>query len=569
MTASIGMKRSIESGLDALVYACFPTETVQKPLIIQQTTIVNQKDINNQVDVHVQKRNRITIDNLAGLSSPLVAADGSVDDGYVSDNSTPSIISGCLSDSDTSPPALEKSQGNDLSDPSQLNGQLCSSNSPAESAIVNINSAHAESLNDVMLAIKNANPRNFVSLNISYSKCAQKSYGSEKRFLCPPPVLRSTIDSNELRRNCTVSTVTCASEDEESSQIVDTEPYISHNGDALLYRHLYVSANSKVKSFKLMVEIKDKNITIETNDISMISKPSKKKVQKDGLLIRDGDLISLFNRINSQTVRTRYIHHARNDPYFTAQYNSWSPIRISVDHSRPHTIRDGFVRYGSVIILSDYLTNTTIERLVIRKVEKNQVMAVCSSPIGLMSRVCLMRESMPGVYLSTPVDSIAKRIAMNSMPLSSMDSESENCLMFGAASVNSEGFELIQDSMCWTLSAVDSISTTIMPLLQQPKNSIRKSVPFLTSRPTISHGNVLTIRGRFLDQVKQCIFSSPGQTATSSALMTPLETLSTKTCDDTGDILISYLLHESASFHNSNLYLICDGQEYAVCCPLW
>lgn len=181
---------------------------------------------------------------------------------------------------------------------------------------------------------------NMTTVICLHAAVAQKSYGSEKRFLCPPPLVRFEGSFGQIR-------------DQELSMSI-----VSENGDkspvqqapldgnmAASFKFLHVTGTAKAKNFNLCLEISqpapincDGSITkqprmwaaFESAPVTIISKPSKKtaKTRNISSCILAGGPVSLFNRINSQTVRTKYmtIDHA----HLCASNVSWSAFNVNV-----------------------------------------------------------------------------------------------------------------------------------------------------------------------------------------------------------------------------------------------
>ncbi|CAO3670240.1 unnamed protein product [Umbelopsis ramanniana] len=197
------------------------------------------------------------------------------------------------------------------------------------------------------------------------SKVAQKSYGTEKRFLCPPPTTiilgphwwtpgsdsKGNTSSNTLHppklaihmsgdatamstaqpiQLNTFEWSTAAGDridgssnerftqngsksNTASSTVVTStnEPILSGR---CVSKNLYINdADEKRKRVEVMVKIQLANGfnlgTFASKGIKVISKPSKKRqnAKNMDLCIHHGSTISLFNRIRSQTVSTKYL----------------------------------------------------------------------------------------------------------------------------------------------------------------------------------------------------------------------------------------------------------------------
>jgi recombining binding protein (suppressor of hairless) len=112
------------------------------------------------------------------------------------------------------------------------------------------------------------------------------------------------------------------------------------------FKFLHVTGTAKAKSFQLSLEIAEPSpapstegadpppgrvwATFDSAPVTIISKPSKKtaKTRNISSCILAGGPVSLFNRINSQTVRTKYmtIDHAQ----LCASNVAWSAFNVNV-----------------------------------------------------------------------------------------------------------------------------------------------------------------------------------------------------------------------------------------------
>ncbi|KAJ1824835.1 hypothetical protein LPJ60_000444 [Coemansia sp. RSA 2675] len=208
------------------------------------------------------------------------------------------------------------------------------------------------------------------------SKVAQKSYGTEKRFLCPPPTILlfgddwklptaagdGSAHGNDFFASMPRISVSVPTSD-GSSQVSDfgeglsgssssdsrtaliewlarpelgpkPKQHIPHNpvppmraprdGDPITGRYvakqLFINdVDEKRKRVAVKVRLHDPSGHVVLNEfesrpIKVISKPSKKRqsVKNIDLCIHHGSTISLFNRLRSQTVSTKYLGATRS-----------------------------------------------------------------------------------------------------------------------------------------------------------------------------------------------------------------------------------------------------------------
>jgi len=214
---------------------------------------------------------------------------------------------------------------------------------------------HQNSITDNVMRPNNVHQYSSTSgekkVMILTSKVAQKSYGTEKRFLCPPPTTiilgsnwwcpshnnnnNNTLSASPTNTNNTTTTtsfstpkITVGISGEQTNQQGILE-WISPSGNSLdptstcsemnfsgkcVSKHLYISdADEKRKKVEVLVNIQspmgDNIGTFASKPIKVISKPSKKRQSAKNmeLCIHHGSTVSLFNRIRSQTVSTKYL----------------------------------------------------------------------------------------------------------------------------------------------------------------------------------------------------------------------------------------------------------------------
>lgn len=206
------------------------------------------------------------------------------------------------------------------------------------------------------------------------------------------------------------------------------------------FRTLYVASTAKAKSFFLSLtlhppptstaaSVPDLELRAINNDplppffasfdsanVSIISKPSKKtaKARNTTSCILAGSTIALLNRINSQTVRTKFM--AIDEGQLAARTVQWTAFSIHVLRRAEDTIPGiaetlatskvvggaNTVTYGSEILLTDLMTGVSSEPLLVRKVEKNRVVLDAIGPVSQMQKVALGRVARDGseIYLS-------------------------------------------------------------------------------------------------------------------------------------------------------------------------
>uniref|UniRef100_A0A915M7W2 Uncharacterized protein n=1 Tax=Meloidogyne javanica TaxID=6303 RepID=A0A915M7W2_MELJA len=268
---------------------------------------------------------------------------------------------------------------------------------------------------------------------IYHAKVAQKSYGAEKRFFCPPPMvylrgkgwkIRGLIAQNgpDVSHNVTgLNNNIGWSNDETSTNNTDydyEEPraFIGIVGAkdqdrhalewqkdscgrcAIKALHISENDNNRRKYFTLSVHCFYKSGQLlgkfESKRIKVISKPSKKKnitlsanshnnskqsdIKNQGINIASGTEIALFSRVRSQTTNTRYLFV--KDGKFVAHSKFWGSFTIHLidlpedEHFDPYSddfaVKDGFINYGSIVKLVDSVTGLALPMMAL-SIEKD------------------------------------------------------------------------------------------------------------------------------------------------------------------------------------------------------
>ncbi|CCA67425.1 hypothetical protein PIIN_01256 [Serendipita indica DSM 11827] len=280
---------------------------------------------------------------------------------------------------------------------------------------------------------RNVAAQNMTTIVTYHAAAAQKSYGQEKRFLCPPPLVRvSGPLSAHLRHQqlkmCVVS--------ELGNILQDHVGQFDAEHGIVCFKQLHISSQGKDKQFQLSLSISDIS-GLETSDqqpvagappkapwatlysapVHIISKPSKKTTRGNTPGISNMGMIALFNRINSQTVRTKYLSHRppQSDPSapaaggpitLTTSSSHWDPFTIEIV---PPEAANAPILYGSRIVLRTG-PNATSYEFIVRKVEKHQSLASeYGRQVSQMQKIALMRADLEPVdgkmcYLSALVE---------------------------------------------------------------------------------------------------------------------------------------------------------------------
>ncbi|XP_022094986.1 recombining binding protein suppressor of hairless-like isoform X2 [Acanthaster planci] len=249
---------------------------------------------------------------------------------------------------------------------------------------------------------------------IQHAKVAQKSYGTEKRFFCPPPCIY-LLDPGWRRKR---EQMQQDGETEAGSQVCafmgignsdqDMQQLNLEGKDYCAAKTLYISDSDKRKHFLLSVKMfygSGEDIGVfNSKRIKVISKPSKKKqsLKNADLCIHSGSTVALFNRLRSQTVSTRYLHVENNN--FHASSQQWGAFTIHLlddeeSESEEFTVRDGYIHYGSTVKLVDIVTGMALPRLIIRKVDKQTSLLDADDPVSQLHKCAFYMKDTERMYL--------------------------------------------------------------------------------------------------------------------------------------------------------------------------
>lgn len=340
------------------------------------------------------------------------------------------------------------------------------------------------------------------TLTCYHAAVAQKSYGSEKRFLCPPPVVSVRNATAPMTVSMSILCETSAQDTplEHRTQLTEATPSSS-------FKYLHVTGTAKAKQFALRVTLASEPTTTPfatflSNPISIISKPSKKtsKARNASTCILTHHPVALFNRINSQTVRTKYM--TSEDEHLCAKNGTWSPFEIhirrqptptvapsltsnssssstSASHQRHHqhlhhhhssAATVTAVTYGTEIVLKDCRSGVTSPPVIVRKVDKGRIAACAYGPVSQMQKIALQLAStathqqqhnpQPPIYLSAASAISASSPHVDSGP-AWIDYASSRLVR--PTTPLDLAYEEVDDYLCWTIVGISKFEYSFTP----------------------------------------------------------------------------------------------------------
>ncbi|KAI0800974.1 hypothetical protein C8Q74DRAFT_1314360 [Fomes fomentarius] len=316
-----------------------------------------------------------------------------------------------------------------------------------------------------------------------HAAVAQKSYGSEKRFLCPPPVVHIEGPVWQMKQQH----LSMAVVNEGGERTCELKAPMDHNLTAS-FKFLHVTGSAKSKSFQLSLDIAEPSphapegseatgvervwASFDSAPVTIISKPSKKtaKTRNISSCILAGGPVSLFNRINSQTVRTKYMTIEHNQ--LCASNIAWSAFAVNVVRSQGTENPLGGpqpVTYGSEIVLADTVTGVQTAPLIIRKVDKGRIVPDDGGPVSQMQKIALQRVNSDGTrhYLSA-AGPIPGTPGVTVPPAPGLSNQAgTHPLLFQSPRIREEvkdGVRAIADEvddyLCWTIVGISKFQYT-------------------------------------------------------------------------------------------------------------
>ncbi|XP_053492331.1 recombining binding protein suppressor of hairless-like protein [Ictalurus furcatus] len=298
------------------------------------------------------------------------------------------------------------------------------------------------------------------SVLILHARVAQKSYGNEKRFFCPPPCVYLCGAGWNLRQEHFEGL------GESSCHVwgymgLDGSPGTQADNFKLSFEEqterrmfacaktLYISDTDKRKHFRLLLHLFHSGGqeigSFQSGLIKVISKPSQKRqsMKNADLCISSGSRVSLFNRLRSQTVSTRYL--AVEGEAFVASARQWTAftvIRVEDQQTdcSDYSMCESYICYGCVVQLVCTISGVALPPMVIRKVNKQHACLDIDEPVSQLHKCAFQLRNSKHMYLCLC---------------------NEEILQYQASPCPKESSrEVLNDGSCWTITGTEVVEYT-------------------------------------------------------------------------------------------------------------
>uniref|UniRef100_A0AAA9SLU2 Recombining binding protein suppressor of hairless n=3 Tax=Laurasiatheria TaxID=314145 RepID=A0AAA9SLU2_BOVIN len=244
---------------------------------------------------------------------------------------------------------------------------------------------------------------------ILHAKVAQKSYGNEKRFFCPPPCVY-LMGSGWKKKKEQMERDGCSEQESQPCAFIgignsdqEMQQLNLEGKNYCTAKTLYISDSDKRKHFMLSVKMfygnSDDIGVFLSKRIKVISKPSKKKQSLKNADLDDDE-----------------------------------------SEGEEFTVRDGYIHYGQTVKLVCSVTGMALPRLIIRKVDKQTALLDADDPVSQLHKCAFYLKDTERMYLCL---------------------SQERIIQFQATPCPKEpNKEMINDGASWTIISTDKAEYT-------------------------------------------------------------------------------------------------------------
>ncbi|KAI7887316.1 hypothetical protein K492DRAFT_179129 [Lichtheimia hyalospora FSU 10163] len=246
---------------------------------------------------------------------------------------------------------------------------------------------------------------------IMSGRVAQKSYGTEKRYLSPPPTI--LVFGAHQHHHQYPSTASCRITTADEAGPVRHETFYPEQDRCFKCVSKQLHIAERRKQIKVSVDIPNLG-TFVSKPIKVISKPSKKKqnsAKHPELYVQHGSTVALFNRIHSQTVSTRYLgvnlEKSTSELAFNARPSTWDPFLIWIVDNH---ITGGVLRYNQRVVLQCVRTGLLSPVMIIKRKQQRRSSSFPphedNEPVSQLHRITLELVDRPSHYLTCINDTV-------------------------------------------------------------------------------------------------------------------------------------------------------------------
>ncbi|KAJ7998774.1 hypothetical protein DPEC_G00208370 [Dallia pectoralis] len=326
------------------------------------------------------------------------------------------------------------------------------------------------------------------SVRILHAKVAQKSYGNEKRFFCPPPcvyisgsgwkpkqdLLNDAGAGNSCYKLCGYMSLDSSS----AAQADSFKLTFEDQPDSRMFacaKSLYISDTDKRKHFRLVLKLllsSGQEVgSFHSKLIKVISKPSQKRqsMKNADLCISAGSRVALFNRLRSQTVSTRYL--AVEQGAFVASARQWTAFMVTLVEDQL-LVCDGFICYGCVVQLVCTDSGVALPPMVIRKMNKQHAVLDVDEPVSQLHKCAFQFKDNSQMYLCLSNERIIQY-------------QASSCL-------REQSREMLNDGSCWTIIGTEAVEYTFCEGFACVQGSV-SPIPVITGLEVNGGGHVATL----------------------------------------------------------------------------
>lgn len=322
----------------------------------------------------------------------------------------------------------------------------------------------------------------FTKITFAWPLVAPKSYGTERRLLTPAPMCKISGRYQGLCGQKAKAHLLICPDDQSIAVGV---PHTLKFDDTLraVYKSLHLNKDvfGRSKTVQLKVQIAQIGlpypfdiplVEFESPDIVLLTKPSKRmsRIKMQTSLIHAGDCVSLYNRVNAQTLSTKYLTVEKNGT--CVQANTWTSFQIYPIQEENQQLDTTYrpLLYDMTVVLSDPSTGYVSPPMIVRRLDGKFISEDSSSSISQMQRMCFERPPLDSI--SSDVLPPARRAFLSASLAQSKNAPTETAIQFTTFEdylprSSDSGVIEIDDFGQWTIVGVGSAEFSFLDTLSE------------------------------------------------------------------------------------------------------